>query len=458
MSHVRARQVAARSVGAHAATPIARAHVVAIAERRDHVLALHLVAGREVGDRPRQAQRAVAAAGAELATAVGVEERALDVLGHADVPAQQPRVHVAVARRSRPVETLQLALAGRDHAGALGLRGRGRLLREALGVGALDVDEEVDAVEQRAAQAPRVAGEVAFAAATAPRGRVPARTRVRGGDEQEARREDRRALAAHDGHAAVLQRLAQRLERGARELGQLVEEEHAVMGEARLAGYRDRAAADQAGGGDQVMRRAERALGHQPAAATLSGHAVDARHLDRLRPRQRRQDRGQAAREHRLAHAGRPREQQVVRAGGGDGQRLDDVGVAADVGEVEVAHGEREHVLVAVGRRRALAAAEDLGHLREAAGAEHVQPIDERGLERPLARDDEAGRAPRARLPPPPPARRGTGASRPRARARRRPRSARAPRAGCGRRRRGSRTRWRGRSPGRPCASTPARG
>ena len=153
---------AARSVGAHAATPMPALSIVAIPERGDHVLALHVVAGREVGDRPRQAQRAVAAAGAELAAAIGVDERALHVLGHADVPAQQPRVHVAVACRPRPVEALQLALAGRDHAGALGLRGRGRLLREALGVGALDVDEEVDAVEQRAAQAPGVAREVAL--------------------------------------------------------------------------------------------------------------------------------------------------------------------------------------------------------------------------------------------------------------------------------------------------------
>ena len=39
----------------------------------------NLVAGREVGDRPRQAQRAIAAARAEVAAAVGVQQRALDV-------------------------------------------------------------------------------------------------------------------------------------------------------------------------------------------------------------------------------------------------------------------------------------------------------------------------------------------------------------------------------------------
>ena len=64
---------------------------------------------------------------------------------------------------------------------------------------------------------------------------APARARVRGGDEHEAGRQQRRALAAHDRHLPVLERLAQRLQRRPRELRQLVEEQDAVMGEARLA-------------------------------------------------------------------------------------------------------------------------------------------------------------------------------------------------------------------------------
>ena len=64
---------------------------MAIAERGDHVLAPDVVAGGEVGDRPCQAQGAVAAARAELAAAIGVDERALHVLGHADVAAQEAR-------------------------------------------------------------------------------------------------------------------------------------------------------------------------------------------------------------------------------------------------------------------------------------------------------------------------------------------------------------------------------
>ena len=49
-----------------------------------------------------------------------------------------------------------------------------------------------------------------------------------------------RALRPRDPHAALLERLAQRLERGPRELRQLVEEQHAVLREARLARGRRR--------------------------------------------------------------------------------------------------------------------------------------------------------------------------------------------------------------------------
>jgi hypothetical protein len=74
--------------------------------------------------------------------------------------------------------------------------------------------------------------------------------------------------------SAVLERLAQRLERGPRELRQLVEEQHAVVGECRLARRGLAAAADQAGRGDRVVRRAERAALHQPAAVVQPGDRV----------------------------------------------------------------------------------------------------------------------------------------------------------------------------------------
>ena len=104
--------------------------------------------------------------------------------------------------------------------------------REELGVGALHGDEQVDAVEQRAAEAaavarelaPRCSGSARAAAKPHGHGLVAATSMKRAGKTA-------RALAADDRHAAVLQRLAQRLERRPRELGQLVEEQHAVVGE-----------------------------------------------------------------------------------------------------------------------------------------------------------------------------------------------------------------------------------
>ena len=91
------------------------------------------------------------------------------------------------------------------------------------------------------------------------------------------------------------------------ELGELVEEEDAEVGEAHLARTRRRAAADEAGAeivwcGARNGRRATSACagGKQP------GDAVDARDGDRLVERERRHDAGQPPGEHGLARARRP--------------------------------------------------------------------------------------------------------------------------------------------------------
>ena len=52
-------------------------------------------------------------------------------------------------------------------------------------------------------------------------------------------------------------RLAHDLENIAREFGQLVEEQHAVMGQRDFAGPRNHPSTDQAGVGNGVMRRTE---------------------------------------------------------------------------------------------------------------------------------------------------------------------------------------------------------
>ena len=72
---------------------------------------------------------------------------------------------------------------------------------------------------------------------------IAARAGIHGGDEDEVGGESRAAEGPADGHLAFLERLAEDLERLAIELGHLVEEEHALVGQADLAGLRRAAAA-----------------------------------------------------------------------------------------------------------------------------------------------------------------------------------------------------------------------
>ena len=96
------------------------------------------------------------------------------------------------------------------------------------------------------------------AAGEARLGRLAAAARVHGGDELEARRIGDAVVGAGDHDLAGLERLAQRIERLRLELGQLVEEQHAVMGERDLARPGVEAAADQRRHRGRVVRRAER--------------------------------------------------------------------------------------------------------------------------------------------------------------------------------------------------------
>ena len=142
-------------------------------------------------------------------------------------------------------------------------------------------------------------------------------------------------VGAGDADAAGLQRLAQRFERGAVELRQLVEEQHALMRQADLAGPRAQAAADQRRQRGRMMRVAERPLAQQPAAAQPAGDRMDHADFERLGRFERRQDAGQPRRQHRLAGAGRADHQQIVPAGGGDFERALGALLALDVLEVE---------------------------------------------------------------------------------------------------------------------------
>jgi hypothetical protein len=70
-----------------------------------------------------------------------------------------------------------------------------------------------------------------------------------------------------------------------------------------------------------VARPAEGAAARQ-LAGDLAGHALDPRDLDRIPPAERREDRRQPLRKHRLARVRRAPEEIVVTGGGGDDERF----------------------------------------------------------------------------------------------------------------------------------------
>ena len=265
------------------------------------------------------------------------------------------------------------------------------------------------------------------------------------------------ADGAGDHEHAVLHRPAQRLQGVATELGQLVEEQHAVVGEAQLARAHVRAASDQRGGRRRVVRRAERPPGHEPAAGRQdAGHRLQPRDLERLVLDQRRQDAGQA----RAPASTCPRRAGRPSAGCGRRRPRSRAPAARAAGRARrPGRGWRS--------RRAAAAARASAAPRRCAGRRRRAPARGRGSVRPRrpapprrttrarrgappARCGALPRRPRGRPPP--------GARCRRGRARRTPPPHAAPHAAGRRRRRG----WRARSPGRSrcrsCAPSPAPG
>ena len=111
----------------------------------------------------------------------------------------------------------------------------------------------------------------------------------------------------------LLQGLAQDFEHIAAELGQLIEEEHAVVHQRHLAGHRHVAPADQADIRDGMVGCATWAGRDQRrAVASEAGDTVDARGLDGLGEGHRRQDGGEPPCQHRLARPRRAEQQEVM--------------------------------------------------------------------------------------------------------------------------------------------------
>ena len=242
------------------------------------------------GDRPRDAGHANPAATRERQPVDGVREQLGRVLRatreRRRANALAPR-RPAPARRSTRSPGAAASSAARGRGIATARSNRSRSARESFSRYAAS----------RCARAAALDCRVAAAAA---------RAHVHRPDELEPRREDRVPADAGDRDDAVLERLPERLEDGARELGQLVEQQHAAVRERDLAGPRRRAASDDRRRGRSVMRRAKRRDGDErPTVRKQAGDRVDPRHLERLLPRERREDPRKPPREHRLPRSGR---------------------------------------------------------------------------------------------------------------------------------------------------------
>lgn len=195
------------------------------------------VGGVEVGDGAGDFKDAVVGAGGEEHVAHGEVQDFLGVGVEGASVADLAGSHLAiVADGAVAAETVPLAVAGgldagADDGGGLAFCGVG----ESGDLDGGDLDMEVDAVEERPGEPGHVAPDLIGGGARFRCG-FAIGGGVHGGDEHEARGKRHRPRRPGDRHVAVLEGLAKDLERGALEFRKLVEEEHAIVGEADLTG------------------------------------------------------------------------------------------------------------------------------------------------------------------------------------------------------------------------------
>ncbi len=253
------------------------------------------------------------------------------------------------------------------------------------------VDVQVDPIQEGAGE-PRVVVRQLIRCAAAAAQRVAfeaARAGIHRGHQHQSSGVGNAPTAARDRHVAIFQRLPEAFEDIAPKLGKLVEEEDPVVRERELSRPRRGAApTEQPGRRDGVVRRAKRPAGDHRTITEHAGGAVDARDVQRLGERERRQQRGEPPRKHGLACAGRADEQQVVATGGGDLEGAFHGLLSADFREVERA---LRRDVGSVRRRRlhlgGLGAAQHGHGLAQVPGRDDRDAVDERRFGRVGARD-----------------------------------------------------------------------
>src|SRR5262245_41379224 len=217
---------------------------------------------REVRDRPRDAERAPRGARREGEALDGAPEERAGLAGRGNRLLELGVRDLGVGAVAVPV-ALRLTPPRLAHALAhLATRGRGGRRVELAPRDRPHLHLEVEAVEQRTRDPARVAlgGEVVAAAVARAAPAPAAGAGIGGGDELQLRREGAGHARSRDDDPPLLEDLAQGLEAAAVELGQLVEEEDAAVGERDLAGARGASPAQEPRSARGVMRGAERAL------------------------------------------------------------------------------------------------------------------------------------------------------------------------------------------------------
>ena len=251
---------------------------------------------------------------------------------------------------------------------------------------------QVDAVHQRTRNAPHIA--VHRPRRTGALLRRVVVIAARAGIHRRHERKIRRVFDAVSGprnhDLLLLQRLPQHFEHAAPEFGQLIEEQHAVVGQRHLARPGRLPAADHGNLRSRMMRSAKRPPGHQPARhARLARHGVYLGRFERLFARKRRQDRRQTPCEHRLARTRRTDHDDVVPSRRGDLQRTFHMRLAPHVGEIlRIVRRRRieRFVVGRHGRRNLRLAVQVSDDLAQGRGADHLDAVDNRGLRRVFRR------------------------------------------------------------------------
>lgn len=223
--------------------------------------------------------------------------------------------HEGVGIDAVTVESLQLPIPCSHHPLSDGLGGLGCLGGSKVFVadrGHLDM--EVDPVQDGSRDPVPVAlNPVASAGASPQRIRCePARTGVHCRDEHEPGGIGEGHGGAGYGYAALFHGLPEQVDDVSAEFGEFVEEEHAVVGQAHLAGPRYVASAYEPGVGDGVVRRPEGAVQDEGGMVEQARHAEDLRCLEGFFEAEGRQNSRNSLCEHGLSGAWRAHQQNVI--------------------------------------------------------------------------------------------------------------------------------------------------